>query len=139
MLREEPRPIGVLLVELLLYVQAILNLIAGVLYAVDRNDFQVQLQTGMTSRELTLAGFTLILAGFFYAWVARDLGRGVEAARWIITVVVSVQLFAALWMVLFMDGSARNDLLPHGLLSIAILLLLHTDAASRYFDQRSRV
>ena len=139
MFEDEPRPIGVLLVELLLYVQAILNLIAGVLYAIERNDFQVQVQTGMTSRELSLAGFVLILAGFFFAWVARDLGRGVESARWIITVVVSVELFAAMWILLFMDGAARNDLLAHGLLSIAILLLLHTDAANRYFDQRARI
>lgn len=132
------RPVGVTFVEILLYLQALSNVALGSLYIVDRNDRGVQAQTGWTSDELALTGFTLLLAGFFVGYIAYDLGKGGAAAKWFVSVVAGLQLLAAIWGLLFMEGSARNDLAAQGLLAALILLLLHTSTADRFFERRSR-
>ena len=136
MLQPQERTTGILVIQVLLIVQAIFDLIGGLSYVANRNDLTTQLQTGMTSTELAGAGFVLLLASFFFFWVSYDLGRGKRAAQWILTVIATLHLMGALWVAFDHDGPARNDLAAQGVISLLVLILLHTHAADRFFNQR---
>lgn len=135
----QARPVGVTVIQVLLVVGAVLDLLGGLAYVLNRHDLPTQLQTDMTSTELAGAGFVLLLAAGFWFWVAYDLGRGKAAAQWILTVIATLHILAALWVAIAHDGPARNDLAAQGLISLVVLLLLHTHAADRFFHQRGHL
>ena len=136
MLQPQERTTGILVIQVLLIVQAIFDLIGGLTYLGNRNDLDTQAQTGMTSTELSGAGFVLVFAAFFFFWVSYDLGRGKRAAQWILTVIATLHVIAAIWVAFDHDGTARNDLAGQGIIAILVLILLHTHAADRFFNQR---
>lgn len=136
MLQPQEKTTGILVIQVLLIVQAIFDLIGGLSYLGNRNDLSTQFQTGMTSTELSAAGFFLLLSAFFFFWVSYDLGRGKRAAQWILTVIATLHVMAAIWVAFDHDGAARNDLLPQGVIALIVLIILHTHAADRFFNQR---
>ncbi|HSL59497.1 MAG TPA: hypothetical protein VK866_16745 [Acidimicrobiales bacterium] len=132
-----PRPLSILVVQVLVYVHAVVNLLGGLTWILGRNDLAVRAQTGLGSTELLAGGIVLVIAGLLYAWIAKDLGAGSPAAVWMLSFFALSHVIAALWLVLFGASSGRADLAFQGVLSGLVLVVLHTTAADRFFSQRT--
>jgi hypothetical protein len=120
-------PAGVIVVEIILYLGAVFELLAGIviLAAAAVSDRATDLETF----EIMLAVF-LIVAGLFNAVLARFIGLGREWAR---VTYVALQLLAVLGgIVSVVDEQARG--LLFFFVPLVLIFLLYIPSSQQYFE-----
>ncbi|MEL4318550.1 hypothetical protein WJX64_06005 [Leifsonia sp. YIM 134122] len=130
--RRPRRPVGVTIAVVLIYVQAVLEVIAGTVlvlarYGVDPSDSGAVLA-------VTLLGCAVILFGLFLIAVASGIARGSRFSRWIVTALLALSLSANVVTLIVGAGEPWWTVID-GLIAIAILLVLWTGRGRRYFRE----
>ena len=130
------RPAAVTFVVVLAYISAVVNLLSGILLVLLAGNTQAQDAVGAGRGVIIAGGVLSILVGIVTFLVAGGLRHGRRGARTVVTVVLAIQVVAAL-ATLAIDHSGISQLLVQIAVSVAVIALLWTGAAKDYFQQHS--
>ena len=125
------RPLGVTIVAALTIISGIIDAIGGIVLLTMQSDPAVVDGFGGTGVLVTLAIMSILL-GAFTLVVAWGLLRGNSTARIAATVLQSISLASSIWIGITQPAILATEILS-ALLAIAILLLLWSSEATRYF------
>jgi hypothetical protein len=125
------RPLGVTIVAALAIISGIIDAIGGVVLLTMQSDPAVVAGFGGTGVLVTLAIMSILL-GAFTLVVAWGLLRGNSTARIAATVLQLISLASSIWIGITQPAILATEILS-ALLAIAILLLLWSSEATRYF------
>lgn len=125
------RPLGVTIVAALAIISGIIDAIGGVVLLTMQSDPAVVAGFGGTGVLVTLAIMSILL-GALTLVVAWGLLRGNPTARIAATVLQLISLASSIWIGITQPAILATEILS-ALLAIAILLLLWSSEATRYF------
>ncbi|NUT58233.1 MAG: hypothetical protein HOQ00_05230 [Agromyces sp.] len=125
------RPLGVTIVAALSIIAGIIDVFAGIMLLAVQVDPEVVEQMGGSGLVVTAAIFALLL-GAAMIIIAFGLLRGNAIARIAATVVQVVSLAQSIWLAVVDPALLTSEILGV-LLAIALLILLWSGEASRYF------
>jgi hypothetical protein len=125
------RPLGVTIVAALTIISGIIDAIGGVVLLTMQSDPAVVAGFGGTGVLVTLAIMS-ILIGAFTLVVAWGLLRGNSTARIAATVLQLISLASSIWIGITQPAILATEILS-ALLALAILILLWSGEATRYF------
>ncbi|MGW4929803.1 hypothetical protein ACWEOH_11650 [Agromyces sp. NPDC004153] len=125
------RPLGVTIVAALSIIAGIIDVIAGIMLLAVQLDPEVVERMGGSGLVVTAAIFSLLL-GAAIIIIAFGLLRGNATARIAATVVQVVSLAQSIWLAVVNPALLPSEILS-ALLAIALLFLLWSGEASRYF------
>jgi len=91
------RPIGVTVIAVLMFVQAVLGLISGLVFVLGRHDASLLRQTDSTSSTVLGIGIALLAIAVATIFLAYLLGRGSNLVRWLVALVAGAQLAASVY------------------------------------------
>ena len=91
-------PFGVRFLSILLYVGAILDIIAGILLITERNDGDLLDSIGATSSDVTAYGVASIIMGVIVFLVASALRSGANWARLLVGLIAVVRVVGLVWV-----------------------------------------
>ncbi len=129
-----PRPTGVTIITVVLYVKAFIGIASGILMIFQRDVSSFQSSTGMDSTELVAAGVWTILFGVITAILAGALGRGSMLMRFLIGIVMVIWLGSAVYAIFAYSGTVLASALVHGGLALVVLYILFGRAdVARWF------
>jgi hypothetical protein len=125
------RPLGVTIVAALAIISGVFDVIGGIVLLVMQSDPAVVDRFGGAGLLLTLA-IGSILLGVAMLLIAFGLLRGNATARIAATVVQLFSLASSIWIGVMQPSTLATEILS-ALLALAILLLLWSGEATRYF------
>lgn len=123
------RPVGVTIAVVLIYVQAVLEIIVGTVLVLAR--YSVDPASGEVL-VVTLLGSAVILFGLFLVAVASGIARGSRFSRGIVTVLLALSLATKILSVVVGIGQSWWTVVD-ALIAVAILVVMWTGAGRRYF------
>jgi len=124
------RPLGVTIVAALAIIAAVFDIIGGIVLLM-QGDTDAAAGFGGTGMMVTL-GISSILFGAFMLVVSYGLLRGNSVSRIAATVVQVFSLASSIWIGVAQPSTLPTEILS-GLLALAILMLLWSGEATRYF------
>lgn len=129
------RPGAVTLVVVLVWISALLEIIAGVVLLVLALTASPSGAGGAARGVLTALGIIALLIGLLTAAVATRLGKGGNGARIIVTVLTVLQVAGGLASIIRLAGTsgAVSSLWVNVAVGVVILLLLWNSRANTYF------
>lgn len=128
------RPGGVTLVIVLMWINAIIEIIAGILTVLASGDVEHLAQYDQAQAVVLTIGIIAIVFGLITIALALGLARGGSAARVIVTVVVVLQILADTWELAVRAHGGFPWLSVLAILFwLLILALLWTSRASAFF------
>ena len=125
------RPLGVTIVAALANIAAVFDIIGGIVLLGMQGDATAAAGFGAVWVLVTL-GFMSILFGAFMLIVSYGLLRGNSVARIAATVVQAVSLASSIWIGIAEPSTLATEIVS-ALVALAILLLLWSGEATRYF------
>ena len=125
------RPLGVTIVAALAIIAAAFDIIGGIVLLSRQGDTDAAAGFGGTGMMVTL-GISSILFGAFMLVVSYGLLRGNSVSRIAATVVQVFSLASSIWIGVAQPSTLPTEILS-GLLALAILMLLWSGEATRYF------
>jgi hypothetical protein len=125
------RPLGVTIVAALAIIAGIIDLIAGVMLLVVQAEPSAVERAGGAGMIVTAAIVSLLL-GAAMIIIAFGLLRGNAAARIAATVLQAFSLVESIWLAVVHPSLAPSEILS-ALIAVALLFLLWSGEASRYF------
>jgi len=125
------RPLGVTIVAALAIIAAVFDIIGGIVLLSMQGDTDAAAGFGGTGMMVTL-GISSILFGAFMLVVSYGLLRGNSVSRIAATVVQVFSLASSIWIGVAQPSTLPTEILS-GLLALAILFLLWSREATRYF------
>ena len=125
------RPLGVTIVAALAIIAAVFDIIGGIVLLGMQGDATAAAGFGAVWVLVTL-GFMSILFGAFMLIVSYGLLRGNSVARIAATVVQAVSLASSIWFGIAEPSTLATEIVS-ALVALAILLLLWSGEATRYF------
>lgn len=125
------RPLGVTIVAALAIIAAVFDIIGGIVLLGMQGDATAAASFGAVWVLVTL-GFMSILFGAFMLIVSYGLLRGNSVARIAATVVQAVSLASSIWIGIAEPSTLATEIVS-ALVALAILLLLWSGEATRYF------
>jgi hypothetical protein len=125
------RPLGVTIVAVLAIISGAFDILGGVLLFILGSDAEVTEAFG-GSALLTTAAITAIVLGVIMVIIAFGLLRGNAISRIAATVVQAFSLVMSIWLAITQPSTLGTEL-PSALLALAVLVLLWTGEATRYF------
>ncbi|MFN8087069.1 MAG: hypothetical protein U0Q04_08985 [Microbacterium sp.] len=132
-----PRPIGVTIVAVLLFVTGIIGVIAGIggLVAGVNGTSAVVEGTAVNNYGVAILGGWLLLSGILSIVLAFGILRGNRVARIIVTILQILNLVS--FVTTLVQGGATWAVIVNGILQIAILALLWVgDQTKAFFARR---
>lgn len=127
------RPIGVTIMVVLLWVQAIVLLLAGLALTLEHNDVDLLRHADASSGTILAAGIFMMVFGVINAVVAASLGRGSRVARLLVAVVSALSLASALYSLVAINGVTRGQSVMDIIVALAVLYILFQEKGSREF------
>ncbi|MCH9816293.1 MAG: hypothetical protein K0U64_07550 [Actinomycetia bacterium] len=129
------RPLSVTVVVVIVWIIAILNIVAGiVMIFTAQDDAELLVQTDGDASAIRIWGVGVVIFGLIVAWVASALGRGGQFARFLISLLMILRILAD---VIFIGNYGTYDLngvLLSIILALIVLALLWNSKASRFFN-----
>lgn len=132
-----PRPIGVTIVAVLLFVTGIIGVIAGIggLVAGVNGTSAVVEGTAVNNYGVAILGGWLLLSGILSIVLAFGILRGNRVARIIVTILQILNLVS--FVTTLVQGGATWAVIVNGILQVAILALLWVgDQTKAFFARR---
>jgi hypothetical protein len=123
----------VTVVVVLLWVQAIAELILGLTLVVEHGTRSFRNQLNWSSSTITTYGILLIVLGAITAYFAYSLGHGSNAARVVVSVLLGLAAIAGLVGFFEWDNSAKGNSLLQFVLSVVALFFLWHKESTEYF------
>lgn len=125
------RPFGVTIVAVLAIVSGVFDVIGGIVLLTMQSDSAVVAAFGGAGVLVTLAIFSLLF-GVFMLLIAYGLLRGNATSRIAATVVQIFSLASSIWIGVAQPSTLATEIVS-ALVALALLLLLWTGEATRYF------
>jgi hypothetical protein len=125
------RPLGVTIVAALAIISGAFDVIGGIVLFVLGSDAEAAEAFGGSALLIT-AAITAILLGVTMVIIAFGLLRGNAISRIAATVVQAFSLVMSIWLAITQPSTLGTEL-PSALLAVAVLVLLWTGEATRYF------
>ncbi len=131
------RPVGVTILVVLLWIQAVLQIIGGIVLIFARNDVDILNQTSLSSGGMLTVGILGIIIGAITALVANGVGRGSNFARWIVAFFACLNLVYGIVEIFSISGHLIATGLVTVLLGVVVLYILFGERGSREFFERA--
>jgi len=125
------RPLGVTIVAVLAILSGAFDVIGGIVLLAGQGDTELAEAFGGAGMLITVAAVSIII-GVAMLLIAIGLLRGNAVARMAATVVQVFSLVMSVWVGIAQPSSLGTEI-PSALLAIAVLILLWSGEASRYF------
>lgn len=125
------RPLGVTIVAVLAILSGAFDVIGGIVLLAGQGDAELAEAFGGAAMLVTVAAVSIII-GVAMLLIAVGLLRGNAVARVAATVVQVFSLVMSIWVAIAQPSSLGTEI-PSALLAIAVLVLLWSGEASRYF------
>lgn len=127
------RPVGVVILMVILWIQAVIQMIGGIVLILARNDADVLAQTDLSSGGMLAAGVVAILIGAITAIIANAIGRGSNFARWIVAIIATINLVSGIVLVFSITGHVISTGLAEVVLALITLYILFGERGSKEF------
>lgn len=127
------RPVGVVILMVILWIQAVIQMIGGIVLILARNDADVLAQTDLSSGSMLAAGVVAILIGAITAIIASAIGRGSNFARWIVAIIATINLVYGIVLVFSITGHVISTGLAEVVLALITLYILFGERGSKEF------
>lgn len=128
-----PRPIGVTVLVVLLWVEALLSLAAGLFLIFEHNDTSLLVHVDASSDTLLAIGIAAIVIGLITAMVASALGNASNFARWLVGFIALLHLAGSVYSFVALDGVTRGSAFVEALLALIVLYFLFGERGSEEF------
>ena len=125
------RPLGVTIVAALAILSGAFDIIGGIVLLAGQGDAELAEAFGGTGMLVTVAAVSIVI-GVAILIIAVGLLRGNAVARVAATAVQVFSLVMSIWVAIAQPSSLGTEI-PSALLAIAVLVLLWSGEASRYF------
>jgi len=142
------RPIGVTVIVALMFLQAVLGAVSGLVFVLGRHNASLLRQTDASSSTVLGIGIALLAIAAITLLLAYLLARGSNLVRWLLAVAAAAQLGASAYeLIRFAAGRhSVGGVRPGGaiascVVSLVVLLILFVEPGSREFftGRRSRL
>ena len=128
-----PRPVGVTVLVVLLWIQAVFGILGGIFLIIEQNDADLIDHIGESSGTLAALGWFAVIVGVITAVVAWAIGGGSNFARWVAGLVAMLNLAGGIYSLIAFDGVTRGQALWNILVALAVLYILFGERGSREF------
>jgi hypothetical protein len=136
------RPLGVTVIAVLMSLEGLLGLAAGLLLILGHGDGGLLHDSGLPSHVLLIAGRLVLVVGIVWLALAYLLSQGSNAVRWLLGVITGLQFVASLLGLLaavgapHAAGASPTRALVDVVIAGAILMTLFGPAATKFFTGR---
>lgn len=134
---EPHRPVGVTILVVLLWIQAVLQVIAGAVLIFARNDADILGQADLGSGDMLALGIGAIIVGVITGLLANAIGRGSNFARWVVAVFAGLNLITGFVEIFSISGHLVASGLMTIVIALAVLYILFGERGSREFFEGS--
>jgi hypothetical protein len=134
---ERHRPVGVTILVVLLWIQAVLQVIGGLVLIFARNDDDILGQASLSSSEMLWLGIGAIIIGLITALIANAVGRGSGFARGVVAFFAILNLITGIVEIFSISGHLIASGLMTILVAVVVLYILFGERGSREFFEGS--
>ncbi len=127
------RPVGITVIVVLMWIQGIFGLIAGVVAFFERNDLELRAYWDASSGTITAWAIIAILVGLATIFLAVSLGRGSNIVRIFVGVVAAFNFGVGLWGLFAFAGTAWGNAIWQLVISGVILYILFGSRSSQEY------
>ena len=128
------RPGAVTVVVVVMYIQGVFQILAGLFAFIERNDVALRAHYDASSGTIAAFWITIIIIGVIVLLLASALGRGSNFVRLFIGIVSAINLGVAVWGLIAFEGTARANSLWQALISgLTVYLLFGRPDSQAYF------
>lgn len=131
------RPVGVSILSVVLMIGGVLDIIAGGLLFLERNDEKLLFRNDATPEELAAFALMTIIVGIIVIGLAAALRNGSNFARYVIAFVALVRIFALLFTVASWAKGDWFDPLVSAVVYTAVAAYLLIDKNAQDFFTRA--
>lgn len=131
-------PFGVRFLSILLYVGAILDIIAGIVLITQRNDADLLDAIDATSSDVTTYGVVAIVMGVIVFLIASALRSGANWARFLVGLIAVVRVVGLVWVTVGYHRVHWYDSLAPTVIYVLVAGYLFFDEDARTFYQGAR-
>ena len=131
------RPASVTLVVILVWIVALVNIIEGIWLIFERNSAQALVEYGLDPNQVLVAAIVQIIFGLIVALVASSLGNGSQFARFLISLLMILDIIADVIFVSQYGSRYLWGTVIAILFALIILILLWNSKASRFFKPQA--
>jgi holin-like protein len=132
--RVDPRrPIGITVIVVLMWIQGIFGVLAGLIIFFERNDAALATHWEASSGTFGAYGIIAILVGLATIVLAVSLGRGSNVVRIFIGIIAAFNLGVGIWGLFAFAGTAWANAIWQIIIAGVILYILFGSRASQEF------
>ena len=118
---EHHRRGGVAILIVIMWIQAILGIVSGVLFLLLRHNATLLHQTKWGANTLTAAAIVTIVIAALTALLAYLLGRGSNAVRWLVGIVAGLEVAGSVYALARFAGTTRTNAIITFVSEVAVL------------------
>ena len=127
------RPVGVTIMIVLMWIQAILGMVSGVIFLLLRHNATLRHQTKWGNNTLTAVAIVAIVIAAITALLAYLLGRGSNAVRWLVGIVSALEVAGSVYALARFAGTTRTNAIITLVIGLAVLYILFAERGSKEF------
>ena len=132
------RPVGITVIVVLMWIQGIFGIIAGLIAFFERNDVELRGYWDASSGTITAWGIIAILVGLATIFLAVSLGRGSDIVRIFVGIVAAFNLGVGIWGLFAFSGTAwANAIWQIIIAGVILYILFGSQASQQYFGDRA--
>ena len=128
------RPTGVTIVAVILFIQVIAGIVAGIALLIERNNSSLLDHLDAKSNEVTAYGVVAIAWGVIALFVALGLWRGANWARFLVGIVEVLAIASGVYVLIQWDGTHAYSGIWQIAIGLFVLWILFNRRASEFFE-----
>ena len=130
---QHDRPFGVTVVVVLMWIQGIFEVLAGLALLLERDDVDLRSHLEASSGTVGALGVLMLVAGAITILLATMLGRGSNFVRLLVGFISAINLGSAVWGIIAFAGTGRLNSLFQAIVALAVLYILFGNRDSQEF------
>lgn len=130
------RPVGVTIIVVLLWIQALFGVIGGIYLIAAHNEASLIVELDRSSDTILAYGIGALIVGLITGLVAWALGAGSNFARWLVAIISFLNLISAVYSFIALDGVTRSTALVNAIVAVVVLYILFGEKGSEEFFER---
>jgi uncharacterized membrane protein YjdF len=127
------RPIGVTVIVVLLWIEAIVGIVGGIYLMIAHNQADLINELDRSGDTILAYGIAALVIGLVTALVASALGRGSNFARWLVAIITLLNLISAVYSFFALDGVTRSSAIVSAIIAVVVLYFLFGEKGSEEF------
>jgi hypothetical protein len=130
----ERRPVGVTVIAVILFIQAIAGIVGGIAFIIERNNASLLDHVDAKSNEVTAYATVAIVWGVIALLVGMGLWRGGNWARVLVAIVEVLSVAGGVYLLIQWDGTHAYTGIWQIAIGMIVLYLLFNPRASEFFE-----